>query len=96
VWERKDLHKISGAVCEQREWRIRTNGEVYKLYGELEVKKRRMQSLRHVGRLEYRVPKKILDQHPGGRREPGRLRKRLSDVTKDLEVLGLRGSRRRA
>jgi hypothetical protein len=44
-----------------------------------------------------RVPKKILDQHPGGRRKPGRPRKRwLDDVTKDLEVLGLGDRRRRA
>jgi hypothetical protein len=47
--------------------------------------------------MEDRVPKKILDQHPGGRRKPGRLRKRwLDDVTNDLEVLGIQGCRRRA
>jgi hypothetical protein len=40
---------------------------------------------------------KILDQHPGGRRKPSRPRKRwLDNVTKDLEVLGIRGWRRRA
>jgi hypothetical protein len=93
---------FSGAICEQGEWRIRTNDEVYKLYGELkfaaEVKKRRLQYLGHVvRRVEDTVPKKILDQHPGGRTKPGRLRKRwLDDVTKDLEVLGIRGWRRRA
>jgi hypothetical protein len=73
-----------------------------KLYGELElvveVKKRRLQYLGHVVRMEEdRVPKKILDQHPGGRRKPGRQRKEwLDDVIKDLEVLGIRGWRRRA
>jgi hypothetical protein len=93
--ERKVLHKIFGAVCEEGEWRIRTNDEVYKLYGELEliveVKKRRLQYLCHVVRMEEdRFPKKILDQHPGGRRKPGRTRKRwLDDVTKDLEVFGI-------
>jgi hypothetical protein len=78
------------------------NDEVHKLYGKLElvseVKKRRLQYLGHVVRMEEkRVPKKILDQHPEGRRKPGRLRKRwLDDVTKDLEVFGLRGWRRQA
>jgi hypothetical protein len=95
VWERKVLRKIFGAVGEQGEWRIRTNDQVYKLYEELElvaeVKKRRLQYLGHVVRMEEdRVPKKILDQHPGSRRKPGRTRKRwLDDVTKDLEVLGI-------
>jgi hypothetical protein len=43
-----------------------------------------------------RVHKKILVQHPGGRRKPGRPRKIwLDDITKDLEVLGVRGWRRR-
>jgi hypothetical protein len=77
------------------------NGEVYKLYGELElvaeVKKRRLQHLGHVVKMEEdRVPKKILDQHPGSRRKSGRRGKRwLDDVTKNLEVLGIRGWRRR-
>jgi hypothetical protein len=67
-----------------------------KLYGELEliadVQNRRLQYLGHVVRMGDRVPKKIPDQHPGGRRKPGRLRKRwLDDVTNDLEVLGIQG-----
>jgi hypothetical protein len=102
VWERKVLCKIFGSVAEQGEWRVRTNDKVYKLYGELklvaEVKKRGLPYLGHVVRMEEDgVPKKILDQHPGGRRKPGRLRKRwLDDVTNDLEVLGIRDCRRRA
>jgi hypothetical protein len=75
------LRKIFGAVCEQGEWRIRTNDEVYKFYGELqlvvEVKRRRLQYLGHVVRMEEDgVPKKILDQYPGSKRKPGRSRKR--------------------
>jgi hypothetical protein len=101
VWEWKVLRKIFGAVCEQGEWRIRKNNEVSKLYGELklvaDVKNRRLQYLGHVVRMENRDPKLILDQHPGGRRKPGRLRKRwLDDVANDLEVLGIRGCRRLA
>jgi hypothetical protein len=71
-----------------------------KLYGELElvadVKNRRLQCLGHVVRMEDRVPKKILHQHPGDRRKPDRLRKRwLDDITNDLEVLGIQGCRRK-
>jgi hypothetical protein len=77
MWERKVLRKIFGAGA----WCIVTNDEVYKLYGALqlvaEVKKMRLQYLGPVVRVEEgRVPKKILDQHPGGRRKPGRPRKR--------------------
>jgi hypothetical protein len=63
-----------------------------------DIKRRRLRYLGHVVRMEEdKVPKKILDQHPGARRKPGRPRKRwLDDVTKDLEVLGVRGYRRRA
>jgi hypothetical protein len=59
----------------------------------VKVKKRRLQCLGHVVRMEEgRVPKKILDQHPAGRRKPVRLRKSwLDEVTKDLEVLGILG-----
>jgi hypothetical protein len=62
------------------------------------VRKRRLQYLGHVVRMEEdRVPKRILDQHPGSRRKPGKPRKRrLDDVNKDLEVLGLQGWRRQA
>jgi hypothetical protein len=46
---------------------------------------------------ENRVPKKILDQPPAGRRKHSRPRKRwLHDLTKDLEVLGIRDWRRTA
>jgi hypothetical protein len=32
VWERKGLRKIDGPVCENGEWRIRTNTELMELY----------------------------------------------------------------
>jgi hypothetical protein len=88
------LCKIFGAVCEQEEWSIRTNDDVYKFYGEfeivVEVKKRRLQYLGHGVRMEDRIPKTILYQHPEGRKKPGRPRKRwLDEVSKDLEVLGI-------
>jgi hypothetical protein len=81
---------------------MRMNDEVYKLYGELElvvkVRKRRLQYLGHVVRMEEdRVPKKILDQHPGGRRKSDRLRKRwLDDVFKDLKCLDFKAGGGRA
>jgi hypothetical protein len=101
VWERKVFRKIFDAVYEQGEWRITTTDKAYKLYGErelvAEVKKRMLQYLGHVVRKEDRGPEKMLDQHPGGRRKPGRPRKRwLDDVTNDLEVLGIQGCRWRA
>jgi hypothetical protein len=67
VWEKREvLRKIFGAVCVEGEWHIRTNDEVYKPYGELElaaeVKKTRLQYLGHVVRMEEdTVPKKIPD-----------------------------------
>jgi hypothetical protein len=62
------------------------------LYELRRVTRRRLQYLGHVVRKEDTVPKKILDQHPGGRRKHGRPRKRwLDDVTKDLELLQIRG-----
>jgi hypothetical protein len=72
-----------------------------KLYGKLklvaDIKNMRLQYLGHVVRMEDRVPKLILDKHPGGRRKPGRLRKRwLDDVTNYLEVLGIRACRKQA
>jgi hypothetical protein len=62
------------------------------------IKKTRLQCLSHVVRIEEdRVHKKIFDHHLGSRRKSGRMRKRwLDHVTKDLEVLGVRGCRRRA
>jgi hypothetical protein len=66
VWERKVLRKIFGAVCEEGEWRIRTNDEVYKLY--CGARTRRLQYLGHVVKMEeHRVPRKILEKHPAGR-----------------------------
>lgn len=100
VWERKVLRKIFRAICEAGEWRIRTNQEVYHLYEKIdlvaEAKKRRLRYLGHVVRMEgERVPKKALDQQPGGRRKPGRPRKRwIDDVREDVQALGIRNWRR--
>ena len=37
IWERKVLRKIFGPICEAGYWRGRTNEEVRKLYGELDI-----------------------------------------------------------
>jgi hypothetical protein len=37
VWERKVLRKIFGPICVAEYWRSRTNEEVGKLYGELDI-----------------------------------------------------------
>ena len=34
VWERKVLHRIFGPIYDGNMWRIRTNEELYDLYGE--------------------------------------------------------------
>ena len=60
------------------------------------MKKRRLYYLGHVVRMDVeRVPKKTLDQHPGGRRKIGRPRKRwIDDVRDDIQMLGIRNWRR--
>jgi hypothetical protein len=55
--ERKVLRKMYGPVCENGEWRIRTNTELMELYEELdivtEVKRMRLRRLGHMERMSY-------------------------------------------
>lgn len=50
------LRKIFGTIYEDGEWCIRTNQDVYRLYGEMdlvvEAKKRRLHYAGHVFRME--------------------------------------------
>uniref|UniRef100_A0A146MAV6 Uncharacterized transposon-derived protein F52C9.6 n=1 Tax=Lygus hesperus TaxID=30085 RepID=A0A146MAV6_LYGHE len=95
-WERKVLRKIFGAICENGTWRIRTNAELRRLYGEPDIvafiKRGRCRWLGHVERMPAeRYPKKALNGAPGGRRLRGRPRRRwLEDVEDDLTALGVR------
>ena len=102
TWERKVLRRIYGPVCEQGEWRIRTNKELYGLYKEpslvSEIKSARIRWLGHIERMDkQRGVQKAYSQKPEGRRLPGRPRKRwIDDVEDDLKKLGVRGWRRKA
>ena len=102
TWERKILRRIYGPVCDQGEWRIRTNQEVYDLYEEpslvAEIKSWRLRWLGHLERMpENRGVKKAYQQKPEGRRLPGRPRMRWQDdVESDLRQLNIRNWRRRA
>jgi hypothetical protein len=82
VFERRILRKIFGPVQnEDRFWRIRMNHELNVLIKNADivgyVKSRRMAWLGHVMRMEgERIPKRVLEWKPMGRRNRGRPRKR--------------------
>lgn len=102
TWERRVLRKIYGPICENGQWRIRTNKEVYELYDEptivAEYKRSRLRWAGHLQRMaDGRAAKKVWTQKPEGRRSLGRPRLRWEDgVQDDLRQLGVRGWRRRA
>jgi hypothetical protein len=60
------------------------------------VKSKRMAWLGHVMRMEReRIPKRILEWKPMGRRNRGRPRKRwIEDIEKDIQIMGIRGWRK--
>jgi hypothetical protein len=96
------LRKIYGPVCENEEWRIRTNTEVMELYDDLdivtEVKSMRLRWLGHIDRMSNdRSTKKLYNNKPEGLTLVGRPRKRwLDEVEQDLKQMGVRGWKRRA
>lgn len=102
VWERKMLRKIFGPVKIGNEWKIRKNNELRDLYGEPDlvcfVKTARLRWLGHVERMaDTRIPKKLLNGKPDGKRRRARPRLRwLDDVEADLRHLGVRRWRFRA
>jgi hypothetical protein len=101
VWEIKVLRKIYGPVCENREWRIRTNTKLMELYDELDiVTEGKWMKLRWLGHMERmsddRSTKKLYSNKPEGLRLVGRPRKRwLDKLEQDLKQMGVRGCRRR-
>ena len=101
-WERKILRKIFGAVRDQNGWRIRTNSELQRLFGQpdivVKIKQERIRWAGHVQRMsETRTAKKIFIGKLEGRRRRGRPRKRwIDDVEEDLRKMGVRCWRRKA
>jgi hypothetical protein len=91
-----------GPVCINGTWRIRSNSERESLYNRpdivTEIKSRRIEWLGHVLRIESsRVPPKILDGRPEGKRSIGRPRLRwLDDDVNDLRNMGVRQWRKKA
>jgi len=82
IFERKILRKIFGTVQDENGiWRIRKNHELNELIGNTDmvrfIKSRRMACLGHVTRMDGgRMPRRILEWKPMGRRIRGRPRKR--------------------
>ena len=90
IFERKILRKIFGPLQDGNGiWRIRKNHELNELIGNADIvgfiKSRRMTWLGHVMRVDGgRMPRRILEWKPMGRRIRGRSRKRwIEDVEED-------------
>ena len=79
--------------------RIRMNYELNDLIKNADIKKfvksKRMAWLGHVMQMEgKRIPKRVLEQKPIGRRNWGRPRKRWTeDIEEDIQIMGIRGWR---
>jgi hypothetical protein len=101
-FERKILRKIFGPVKMDNIWRIRYNHELKALYGEPDIvqfiKIGKLRWAGHVSRMdEERVPSRLLNAIPEGRRTQGGQRKRWSDsVNRDARTLGIANWRRAA
>lgn len=101
TWERKILRRIYGPKVENDEWKMRTNREIYELYGEPQIigdiKGARLRWVGHVERSEEEsLLQKIYKGKPGGRRCVGRPRKKwIENIEEDLKELGIRGWRRK-
>jgi hypothetical protein len=101
IFERKLLRKILGPVQNKDgSWRIRMNHELKELIGNADIvrfiKSRRIAWLGHVMRMDgKRIPKRILELKPKGRRIRGKPRKRwVENIEEDIQVLGIRGWRK--
>jgi len=95
IFGRKIFRTIYGVKYENGEWKSRTNRDLEEMSkGENIVKwikGQRISWLRHLERMEDRMPKKIFTQELEGSRRGGRPRKRWKEeVERDLQVLGVR------
>ena len=100
IFERKILREIFGPVQDENGiWRIRKNHELNELIGNADIVrfiKSRMAWLGHVMQMDGgRMPRRILEWKPMGRRIKGRPRKRwIEDVVGDIQTMGIRGWRK--
>jgi sorting nexin-29 len=94
-FERKVLRRIFGPICDNGEWRIRRNDELYSLYKDAtittEIRIGRLRWAGHIQRMaDEDMPKKILNGMPGGRRRPRRPKLRwLDGVVRDARQIGI-------
>jgi len=95
------LRKIFGPVQnEDGFWRIRMNYELKDLIKNADIMRsvnsKRIAWLGHVMRMEgKRIPKRVLEWKPTGRRNRGRPRKRwIEDIEEDIQIMGIRGWRK--
>ena len=98
IFERRILRKIFGPVQnEDGFWRIRMNYELNDLIQNADVvrfvKSKRMAWLGHVMRMEgKRIPRRVLEWKPTGKRNRGRPRKRwIEGIKEDIQIVGIRG-----
>ena len=99
--ERRILRKIFGlGRNEDGFWRIRMNYKLNDLINKADivrfVKSKRMAWLGHVMRMEgKKIPKRVLEWKPTGRRNRGRPRKRwIEGMEEDMQIMGIRGWRK--
>ena len=81
-------------------WKIKMNYELNDLIKNADivrfVKSKRMAWLGHVMWMEgKRIPKRVIEWKPTGRRNRGRPRKRwIEDIEDDIQIMGIRGWRK--
>lgn len=99
-FERKTLRRIFGPVMDKGLWRIRYNGELYKLYDDIAlstlIRLKRLKWAGHIVRMEEeRIPRKVLDGHFGGKRMVGRPRIQWEEMVRvdAKNLLGIRNWR---
>jgi hypothetical protein len=97
IFERQILRKISGPIQIGKDiWRIRNNAELDQAIKGADIvrfnKVQRVKWMGHIQRMDSsRIPKRIFEWKPIGRRSLGRLRLRwFDDVCDDLKVLKVR------
>jgi hypothetical protein len=97
IFERKMLRKIFGPIQEENGlWRTRKNHELNELIENADIvrftKSRRIPWLGHMMRMDgIRIPRRILEWKPMGRKIRRRPRKRwIEDIEEDIQTMGIR------